>query len=336
MTPAGGDDRLVSIVIVSHNNWPDLELAIESALNQSHPEVEVILVDNGSTDATRAEVERHYSGRIRCIWQANLQGSAGYNRGIAESRGAFIQLLDGDDFIAPNKVSRQLETFRDFPDTDIVYGDARQIQAGTGRPWWRDWSTTSHDDMLLALLDPPGGTVGLLPNSVLFRRRACDRVGPWDEDILSADPDYWLRAAWAGCVFRYCPGSWCFHRRRDDSVSRKSRAMLERMDQTWVKALDYIDREPYRSLAASHLARLRAGFAISAPDITSEKRLELLRSARKLSPQAITRSGYTFARLTLAIPGARITVQSRAMKAVRRAVGRALGILPRPGDGWHE
>lgn len=329
-------DSLVSVIIVSHNNWPDLELAIESALNQSHRDIEVVLVDNGSTDATHDEVERLYPGRIRCIWQSNLQGSAGYNRGIAESGGEFIQLLDGDDFIAPNKIGKQLETFRDFPDTDIVYGDARQIQAGTGRPWWRDWSTTSHDDMLLALLDPPEGTVGLLPNSVLFRREACERVGPWDEEILSADPDYWLRAAWSGCVFRYCPGSWCFHRRRENSVSRKSRAMLERMDQTWMKALGYIDREPYRSLVASHLARLRAGLAISAPDITSDRRLELLRSARELSPGSITPAAYALARLTLAIPGARAAVQSTAMKPVRRAVGRAFGILSRPGDGWHE
>ena len=336
MTDARSASALVSIVIVSHDNWPDLELAIESALNQSHPDVEVILVDNGSTDATRGEVERRYAGRIRWVWQENLQGSAGYNRGIAESRGAFIQLLDGDDFIAPNKIAKQLETFRSFPRTDIVYGDARQIQAGTGGPWWRDWATTSHDDMLLALLDPPGGTVGLLPNSVLFRRETLDRVGPWDEDILSADPDYWLRAAWAGCVFTYCPGSWCFHRRRDDSISRQSRAMLERMDQTWVKALGYIDREPYRSLVAAHLARLRFGVAISAPDITGARRAELLQSARELSPAAIPASAYALAKITLAVPGARAAVQSGAMKSLRRSVGRGLGVLRRPGDGWHE
>lgn len=336
MSSSAPGRRLVSVVIVSHDNWPDLELAIESALNQSHPDVEVILVDNGSTDATRTEVEAAYAGRVRTIWQENLQGSAGYNRGIAESAGDFIQLLDGDDFIAPNKIAKQLKTFSEHPDTDIVYGDARQIQAGTGRPWWRDWATTSHDDMLLALIDPPGGTVGLLPNSVLFRREACDRVGPWDEDILSADPDYWLRAAWAGCVFTYCPGSWCFHRRRDNSVSRKSRAMLERMDQTWAKALGYIDREPYRSLVAAQLAKLRFGLAISDPDLGTPERRSLLQSARALSPGSISRAAYALANLTLAIPGAREAVQSNPMKELRRSVGRSLGVLRRPGDGWHE
>ncbi|MGK2961548.1 MAG: glycosyltransferase [Gemmatimonadaceae bacterium] len=327
---------LVSVVIVSHDNWPDLELAIESALNQSHPNVEVILVDNGSTDATRVEVPRLYASRIRFIKQENLQGSAGYNRGIRESRGEFIQLLDGDDFIAPNKIAKQLETFSDYPDTDIVYGDGRQIQAGTGRPWWRDWETTSHDDMLAALLDPPGGTVGLLPHSVLFRRSACERIGPWDEDILSADPDYWLRAAWVGCVFRYCPGSWCFHRRRDNSVSRNLRLMVNRMDQTYTKALGYIDREPYRSMVSARLAKLRFGRAVSDPDLTAAERKAMLASARELAPKDIPVVAYALARVSVIVPGARGALQSEPLKIVRRVVGRGFGILPRRGNGWYE
>lgn len=327
---------LVSVIIVAHNNWPDLELAIESALNQSHPNVEVILVDNGSTDVTRTEVARLYASRIRFIKQENLQGSAGYNRGIRESHGEFIQLLDGDDFIAPNKIAKQLETFSDYPGTDIAYGDGRQIQAGVGRPWWHDWETTSHDDMLAALLDPPKGAVGLLIHSVLFRRSACDRIGPWDEDIMSADPDYWLRAAWLGCVFRYCPGSWCFHRRRDNSVSRNSRMMVNRMDQTYTKALGYIDREPYRSMVAARLSKLKFGRAVSDPGLTAAERKALLASARALAPQEIPAVAYLLARVSLTVPGARAALQSPPLKAVRRVVGRGFGILPRRGNGWHE
>lgn len=324
---------LVSVVVVSHDNWPDLELALESVLNQSHHRVEVILVDNGSSDATRSEVDRIFGSRVKTVWQENLQGSAGYNRGIRESHGNFIQLLDGDDFIAPNKIAKQLETFRDFPGTDIVYGDCRQIQAGTGRPWWHDWETTSHDDMLAALLDAPEAG-GLLPHSVLLRREVCERVGPWDEEIMSADPDYWLRAAWAGCVFRYCPGSWCFHRRRDNSVSSNSRMMVNRMEQTYTKALGYIDREPYRSKLAVRLAKLRFGLAVSDPRLTNADRLALLESAQRLAPGQIPAPAFALARLSLRVPGGRAALQSPQLERLRRFVGRSFGILPRNGDGW--
>lgn len=333
MTGPTSAEPLVSVAVVSHNNWPDLELALESALNQSHPRVEVILVDNGSTDATRSEVGRLFGSRVRTVWQENLQGSAGYNRGIRESRGDFIQLLDGDDFIAPNKIAKQLATFRDFPGTDIVYGDARQIQAGTGRPWWHDWETTQHDDMLAALLDAPEAG-GLLVHSVLLRREACERIGPWDEDIMSADPDYWLRAAWAGCVFRYCPGSWCFHRRRDNSISGNSRNMVDRMEQTYTKALGYIDREPYRSKLALRLAKLRFGIAVSDPRLEDPRRRALLESARELAPDGIPAAAFALARMSLAIPGGRAALQSPPLRGIRRFVGRTFGILPRNGDEW--
>jgi glycosyltransferase involved in cell wall biosynthesis len=65
------DDELVSIIIVAHNNWPDLELAIESALAQSWPWKEIILVDNESTDATPSQVAHRYSDSVRYVRQAN-------------------------------------------------------------------------------------------------------------------------------------------------------------------------------------------------------------------------------------------------------------------------
>lgn len=330
------EPSLVSIVIVAHNNWPDLELAIESALNQSHRNTEVLVIDNGSTDETPSEVERLYSSRVYYIRQPNLHGSGGYNRGIAESRGAFIQLLDGDDFLAPNKIEKQLRVFRESPDVDIVYGDARQIQAGIGRPTWYDWETTSHDDMLATLIDPPHGTSGLLIHSVLFRREACARIGPWDEDILSADPDYWLRAAWTGCVFRYCPGSWCYHRRRPTSVSGGGRAMVDRMEQTYEKAATYIDREPYRSAALARLARLRVGRAISDGRLTRAESLGRLRSARRLAPGAVRPAAYALAYAVVMIPGARSIGHSNLFAGLRRRLGASLGLLPRRGTGWQQ
>ena len=116
---------LVSIIIVCYNNWPDVELAVESALYQSYRPVEVIVVDNSSTDATPVEVPKRFGNSIRYIRQPNRGDGGGYNAGMRAASGEFVQFLDGDDFLATNKIAKQVEMFRADPAVDIVYGDVR-------------------------------------------------------------------------------------------------------------------------------------------------------------------------------------------------------------------
>lgn len=320
-------DALVSIVVVAHNNWPDLELAIESALCQSWPHTEVVVVDNDSTDDTEANVRRIYGTRLRYVRQGNLLDGGGYNRGIAETTGEFVQLLDGDDFIAPNKISRQMEIFAQHPRADIVYGDARQFQGQAGRPTWSDWNTSQQVDMLATLIDPAGEGAGLLPHSALFRRSALEKVGPWDESLFGADLDYWLRAAWAGCVFIYSPGAWAFHRRRPAQMSADLGAMVNRTTVTFEKALTYIDREPYRSAIRKRLAGLRYAAAMTNLRLTRQQALAELVASRKLDPDRISFVPYAAGYATLAVPGIRSVLKNNALMKLRRAVARSLGVL---------
>ena len=318
---------LVSIVIVAHNNWPDLELAIESALCQSWPHKEVILVDNDSSDATEQEVARRYSGRLAYIRQPNKQDGGGYNRGIAESRGEFVQLLDGDDFLAPNKIARQMEVFAVHPEADIVYGEARQFQGAAGRPAWSDWETTSQPDMLAALIDPALEGAGLVIHSALFRRASLDTVGQWDESLVGADMDYWLRAAWGGCEFVFSPGAWCFHRRRPGQMSSTTKAMIERTVRTLEKALTYIDREPYRSMIKKRLSTLRTGIALTHVELSARKAVAQLRRARKEDPSNLTTLRFFLARAVILTPGMRRLIKSSAFARIRRPAGKMIGAL---------
>ena len=321
MTPS------VSIVIVAHNDWPNLELAIESALQQSCPDREVIVVDNKSTDDTPGQVSQRYGDRVRYVRQENRRDSGGYNRGIEETSGEFVQLLDGDDFLAPNKIAKQLEVFAANPSADIVYGDARQFQDTAGTPAWSDWTVKQHADMLATLIDPRGEGAGLVIHSPLFRRAVFERVGPWDEAILGADQDYWLRTAWAGCRFVYSPGAWCFHRRRPFQMSADPRAMIARTDQTLQKALGYIDREPYRSALRSRLAALRYGMAVGDLELSRTEALRRLESARELDSSRVTPAAYNLAKAVIAVPGARRLFKSPIIGPIRRSLGRALGVL---------
>jgi glycosyltransferase involved in cell wall biosynthesis len=318
---------LVSIAIVAHNNWPDLELAVESALCQSWQDTEVIVVDNESTDGTEAGILRRFEGRVRYVRQRNTLDGGGYNRGIAESNGDFIQLLDGDDFLAPNKIARQMEIFDARADADIVYGETRQFQGHAGRPTWSDWDTRAHDDMLATLLDPSGDGAGLVIHAALFHRSVFDRVGPWDETLTGADFDYWLRCAWAGCVFAFSPGAWCFHRRREGQMSSDRPVMVQRTIRTLEKALTYIDREPYRSMARSRLAALRFGSAVTDPELGRAEALEVLRESRELDPSRIKNLPYAFAYAAVSIPGARRLLKSTPLTDARRALARTLGVL---------
>ena len=318
-------DDLVSIVIVAHNNWPDLELAIESALAQSWPLKEIIVVDNESTDATSKEVPHRYGDRIRYLRQANTRDGGGYNRGIAESRGAFIQLLDGDDFLAPNKIARQMEVFRERPGADIVYGEARQFQGGAGRPVWSDWETTEQKDMLAALIDPAAEGAGLVIHSALFRRSALDKTGPWDEALTGADMDYWIRAAWKGCTFAFSPGAWCFHRRRPGQMSSATRTMVHRTLSTLEKALTYVDREPYRSMIKRRASALRLGMALTDLELDRAGALAELETARSHDPVHVGTLSYLIAQAVIRTPGARRLIKLPMMSAIRRPAARALG-----------
>jgi glycosyltransferase involved in cell wall biosynthesis len=325
---------LVSIIIVALNNWPDLELAIQSALHQSYQPIEVIVVDNFSTDDTPREVQRLFGARIRYVRQPNVGEGGARNTGVRLAAGEFIQFLDGDDFLAPNKVEKQIAFLNANPGVDIVYGDVRQFQSAPGPAHWEDWDTGNHQDMLATLLSPDGNGGGLMPHSLIFRRHAVNRIGPWAESAPDAagavhayeghDQEYWLRAAWVGCRFRYCPGSMCFYRRRPGQLSSDARAMTRGMESVWLRAREYIIREPYRTAVAKRLAQLLFYLAISEPGSTVRLDLSRLRRAREASPDTVTFPAFAIAWLLIATRTGPLLF-NRWLRPLRRMVAKLIG-----------
>src|SRR5262249_32607308 len=146
-----------------------------------------------------------FGHRIRYLRQPNRECAGAYNAGFEVSRGEFIQFVDGDDVLAPNKIEKQVEMLRTCPELDLVYSDVRMFQTLAGTAGWTDIETQPESDMLHKLTAAPGLWLNTL--GVLFRHTILEKVGPWDESLYVEDADYWLRAAWAGCRFGYCPGS---------------------------------------------------------------------------------------------------------------------------------
>jgi len=316
---------LVSVVICAYNNWPDLEMAIESALHQSYQPIEMIVVDNSSTDVTPQEVPRRFGRTVRYIRQPNRECAGAYNAGFDVARGEFIQFLDGDDVLAPNKIGKQVEIFRGNPDLDIVYGDIRGFQTLAGTANWEDAGTQQEDDMLMALLVPEKGMATPGNLGTLFRRRALERVGPWDESLYVEDLDYWLRAAWAGCRFGHCPGSpMGLGRVRPGQKSANVSAMNRGVEAVWDKALGYVTREPYRSLIAAKLAHLRFFMAVSPEQMAAREALAKLALARGTHPETVSALAYAVGYAAIVLPGGTALVRSRWLRAIRRGLARLL------------
>lgn len=119
---------MVSVIIPTYNRHAFLADAIDSVLAQTYTDLEVIVVDDGSTDSTALMVKERFGPdpRVRYFYQNNAERCVARNRGIAESRGEFLAFLDSDDLWLPSKIEKQVRLFADNPDVGMVYS------------WWSD------------------------------------------------------------------------------------------------------------------------------------------------------------------------------------------------------
>ena len=192
--------------------------AIASALHQTMTDLEVIVVDDGSTDATHA-VMRAWSERdprVVCVRQANRGISAARNVALARSRGRFIALLDSDDEWAPGFLETQLAVFAEQPDAGVV--TANVVHRGGSHDGELMWPPFTHP-RVLHLHDLLAHETSVCIMSV-FRREVFEAIGGFDVTLrCNEDYQFWLRAALAGFAIVQSPSPQGIYRRRPDSVS---------------------------------------------------------------------------------------------------------------------
>src|SRR5437867_12903191 len=113
-TLQGAGLPLVSVVLCVHNERKYLDDAVRSVLQQTYPAVELILVDNGSTDGSIEKLREYgQAARTRLLaFPTNEQITKRLNQGIAEANGTFVSILYGDDFYLPEKIAKQVATFQ--------------------------------------------------------------------------------------------------------------------------------------------------------------------------------------------------------------------------------
>ncbi len=178
----------VSVIIPTYNRGWIIKDAINSVLAQSYKDVELIVVDDGSTDHT-PEILNLYQKDIRVIRQHNQGVSAARNRGIEAASGRFIAFLDSDDLWLPHKLSRQVEFFSSTPDALICQ---------TEEIWFRNNVRVNpkkrHKKLSGMIFEPSLALCLVSPSAVMIKRNLFDEVGIFDETLPACeDYDLWLR-----------------------------------------------------------------------------------------------------------------------------------------------
>lgn len=298
---------LVSVVIPTYNCGEYICASVESALTQTHRPIEVIVLDDGSTDDTRERL-RAYGGQIRYIYQANRGLSAARNAAIAAARGDVVALLDADDLCAPRRVERQLRLLSSGPNVGFVACQAPIIdQDGklTGKEYCRHVAFPGKEDVVIgrdAALLRYVQTGFFLPTTVLMRRSVIEAVGGYDVSFLACqDLDLMLKLLQV-CDMGYANEALYFYRRgRAASLSatrRKTCAeniqVLKKFAQSLGGGVPEVRRVLSERLARKHA--LRAAFLLQEHDMQGA--CEHLAAAARLHP-----SPKTWVRLALAKEG---------------------------------
>ena len=207
------NEPLISVIIPCYNYDRFLPDAVDSVLAQSYANWECIIVDDGSTDASKETALKLAAGdqRIRYSYKTNGGLSSARNHGIELAKGEYLCFLDADDLLDKDKLCGQLQAFLQHPTTDVVYGKAMFFENGKPGVWYENKRKTAGSELsafsgkgmeLIALLTKQNITV---VSSPLIKKSVLAKAGLFDTSYRSyEDWHFWLRCALVGCEFLYC------------------------------------------------------------------------------------------------------------------------------------
>jgi len=344
-----GRGELVSVVMPCHNAAPFVAQAMESVLAQDWPAVELVVVDDASTDASPGEIARvaaAHPGRVKALsMERNGGGSRARNRGAAEAAGAYLMFLDADDAIAPDTVRALVEAARGRP-LAVAACPWAHLRRVDGE--WREAPPSvplpdEGADLFRVWLE---GSAWAPTCAVLWRRDAFQLVGGWDESLTrEQDDDVMLRAYARGARLVRASGGLGWYRLHDGQAFSVTRGVAEDKLRSSFRVLEMLEREAGAAGRAEELAPLIGnvyhqlalrGFAQGHAALAREclRRGEALAGRRVLSP---TPAGRLLVRLVglerkerLAQALARLGLATRGRREALRLRGALAGAEPPP------
>ena len=318
-TIAGSATPLVSIVIPCWNGQDCVGDAIESALGQTYPRTEVVVIDDGSTDNS-IDVVRSFGERIRWETRANRGGCAARNRGVRIARGELIQFLDADDRLLPTKLEHQV------PHALAAGPGLMSISLGTtnGASSYFDWQ---YGRIYESERDPVDFIVGgVLPTSAPIHFRCnLERVGGFDENLPCAQEfDLHLRLACTGLALSQISEVLFVVRNHPGSVSSDSLRVVRQKRFILGRAANLLRAR--NELTVARARKLGAALISAARNLEQNGLTEEARACREdglaLSPDAEILSWTPRWRPLVRLLGsARLDRLRRVVKGIRAGTG---------------
>lgn len=205
---------LVSVIIPCYNYGHFIKATVDSLLQQTCQDIEVIVINDGSKDNTEEVVNAITAtdSRVLCYSFPNAGLGESRNRGLAIAKGTYIQFLDADDLIERKKLEEQLKVFATHPEADIVYGSVRYFTSRPFDPADRQYTFWGKDKEWMPKFSGKGNdflSEAVKVNfshlsSLLFKKSIVDKVGNFDNEISAvADHHFLQRCAIANAHFIY-------------------------------------------------------------------------------------------------------------------------------------
>ena len=185
------NNKLISVIIPAYNAQQYIRQTIESVLSQSYKNIEIIVINDGSTDETPKIIEC-FGDRIRVIHQKNMGLSGARNNGIRAALGEFVAFVDADDLWAPDKIGKQVALFNKNPELGFAYTDYSIFGPGAGKEFHKISPKLYKGYVLKELFCYPF----IIVSSVMVKKACLEEVGLFDTDNPSTqDYDLWMRLA---------------------------------------------------------------------------------------------------------------------------------------------
>lgn len=232
---------LVSVIIPAYNSEKTIVRTLDSVFSQNYASLEVIVVNDGSTDNTE-HIVKSYSDRIIYIAQKNAGVSVARNTGFEHSSGEYIQYLDADDLLAEDKIEKQVKAILESH-ADVAYGDWKKFNELNG---YQEFETVEREmkgrpeiELITDFWVPLA--------ALLYTRAIAIKIGGWNLDLpIIQDARYALDAAIQGAKFIYTPGIMGLYRVNDaGSLSTLSRISFMSDCFSNAKQIDKIWRKDY-------------------------------------------------------------------------------------------
>lgn len=288
----------VSILIPAYNAAPWVADTIKSALAQTWAEKEIIIIDDGSTDHTLAIAQQFASDQVTVIAQENQGASAARNLAFARSHGDYIQWLDADDLLAPDKIALQMAIAR-LPHNHrtLFSSEWGHFMYRTGRA--RFVATTLWTDLppVEWLTRKLAFNLHMQPATWLASRELTEAAGPWNTRLsLDDDGEYFCRLILAADAIRFVPDARSYYRLSSSTSLSRVDHSDKKLESLWLSLQLHIrclrmleDSARTRAAGVTYLQNWLPSFYPQRPDLAAEAQALAMTLGGRLKPPQVRR-----------------------------------------------